>query len=331
MFAGRRQWQRRGAVLAVAFAVAGGPAAAAEATISVGVLKFGTVNWELDVIKHHRLDAHEGVRLEVTPLASKLATAVALQGGAVDVIVTDWIWVSRQRAEGHDYTFVPHSRAAGGIIVRPDAGITVFADLAGKRLGVAGGPVDKSWLIFRAYARKTLGRDLMGMVEPVFAAPPLLNRIVLKGDLPAALNFWHYGARLKAKGMTELVAVADALKALGVKRRPPILGWVFGERWAEANRAAVTGFLRASLAAKRILARDDGEWRRLQPLTGARDAATLAALRDGYRAGMATSAAAEDVAAARAVFAILAELGGARLVGPSRALAPGTFWNGFAF
>ena len=34
-------------------------------TMKVGVLKFGTVNWELDVIKAHGLDAKEGFTLEV--------------------------------------------------------------------------------------------------------------------------------------------------------------------------------------------------------------------------------------------------------------------------
>ena len=68
--------------------------------LRVGVLKFGTVNWELNVIQHHGYARQEGVELEIVKLASKNATAVALQSGSVDMIVTDWVWVSRQRAEG---------------------------------------------------------------------------------------------------------------------------------------------------------------------------------------------------------------------------------------
>lgn len=60
----------------------------------MGVLKFGTVSWELDTIKHHGLDAAEGIDLQVVELASNQATQVALQGGAVDMIVSDWLWVS---------------------------------------------------------------------------------------------------------------------------------------------------------------------------------------------------------------------------------------------
>ena len=41
-------------------------------TVRIGVLKFGTVNWELDVIRHHGLA--EGIRLDVVELAGKPAT-----------------------------------------------------------------------------------------------------------------------------------------------------------------------------------------------------------------------------------------------------------------
>ena len=316
---------------ALATLTPGGAAAAEMAKIRAGALTYGTVNWALDVVKHHRLDRKEGIELEVIGMAGKGASAVALQGGAVDVIVTDWIWVSRQRATGADYTFVPHSIAVGGLFVRPDSGIETLADLRGKKIGIAGGPVDKSWLMLRAYGKKTLGADLKDIAEPTFAAPPLLNRIMLNGEIPAVLNFWHYGARLKAAGMKELIAVIDMLPVLGVQRRPPLLGWVFSESWAAKNDAAIRGFLRGLLAAQKILASSDAEWERIRPLTKAKDDTTFRALRDTYRAGIPASFGAEDIAAARTLFQTLAEFGGRDLVGESGSLAPGTFWSGFKF
>ncbi|MGI9336856.1 MAG: ABC transporter substrate-binding protein [Gammaproteobacteria bacterium] len=295
----------------------------------VGVLRFGTVNWELDVMRHHGLAERAGLEVQITPLASTRATAVALQGGAVDAIVSDWIWVSRQRADGRDYVFVPYSVAVGGLLVRADAGIESLQDLRGKRVGVAGGPVDKSWLLLRAYARVELGQDLVAMVEPSFAAPPLLNKLAERGDLDAVLNYWHYGARLEAAGMRELLGVREILPALGVERPMPLLGWVFSEAWAANNGDALRGFLRASYAAKKILSESDEEWDRIAPLTKAEDAATLASLREAYRAGVPqVFGAAEREAAARA-FEVLAREGGRELVGHSETLQPGTFWPGF--
>lgn len=299
--------------------------------IRVGVLAFGTVNWELDTLQFHGLDQRHGVKIVVTRLSGKNASAVALQGAEVDAIVSDWIWVSRQRSSGADYSFVPHSLAVGGLMVRPDAAIRSLNDLRGRKLGIAGGPVDKSWLMLRAYAQKTIGTDLKQLVEANYAAPPLLNKFMLRGDIPAVLNFWHYSARLKAAGMTELISVEDMLPALGVARKPPLIGWVFSEQWAAENPQTIKSFLNALRDTKEILASSDSEWDRLRPLTRASDEGIQTALRDAYRAGIPASFNEEDIAAARQLFATLAKYGGRDLVGDSSALAPGTFWADFRY
>ena len=304
---------------------------AKEPQVTVGVLKFGTVNWELNVVKHHKLDFKEGYNLLVKGFGGKNATAVSLQGGAVEAIVTDWIWVSRQRFAGRDYTFVPHSVAVGGLVVHPDAGINSLKDLRGKKVGIAGGPVDKSWLMLRAFAKKSIGIDLKEIVEPVFAAPPLLNKFMLKGEIPAVLNFWHYGARLKAAGMKEVVRVIDLLPGLGVKRRPPLIGWVFSEVWAKREPKKIQSFLRSLRAAKTILEKSDAEWERIKPVTKAKNESTFIALRNAYRLGIPHSFGDEDVAAAETLFKVLAKYGGKDLVGNSTTLTPGTFWSGFRY
>ena len=91
-------------------------------TIKVGVLEFGTVNWELDVIRHHALDKERGFTLEVQGFGSGEATNVALQGEAVDSIVDDYLWVSRQRSDGQMLTFIPFSSTVGALMVPADSG-----------------------------------------------------------------------------------------------------------------------------------------------------------------------------------------------------------------
>ena len=232
-------------VVLLALAAGSAALAADRPVVRVGVLQFGTVSWELETMQRHGLLEREGVDVRVVPLALKDAANVALQGGEVDVIVNDWLWVARMRSEGADFVFVPFSQAVGGIHVRPDAAIAGFADLRGKRLGVAGGALDKSWLLLRAYARRTVGEDAASFLRPQFAAPPLLNELVTRGELPAAMNFWHYGARLAAAGMPEVLGMKEILATLGIGDEMPLVGWVFGERWAQANPAAVAGFLEA--------------------------------------------------------------------------------------
>ena len=169
------------------------------------------------------------------------------------------------------------------------------------------------------------------LVEPIFAAPPLLNKIMLQGEIPAALNFWHYTARLKAAGMTELISVNELLPALGVDRQPPLIGWVFSDQWAASNMSSVQGFLRSLRGAKKILASSNSEWNRLRPLTKAKNEETFVALRDSYRAGIPKSFGDEDVIAAEQLFSTLVKFGGRDLVGDSTTLATGTFWSGFRY
>jgi NitT/TauT family transport system substrate-binding protein len=321
-----------GALLAL-FVLFAGPSvhAADKPVIRVGVLKFGTVNWELDVIRHHKLDAAEGVEVEIVELAGNPATQVALQGGAVDMIVTDWLWVSRQRTQGADYTFIPYSTAVGKVMVPVGSPIASLGDLKGRKLGIAGSPLDKGWLMLRALMLQDYGFDPDTATERMFGAPPLLNEQIRSGSLDAVLNYWHFAARLQAAGLRPLIGIDEVTRKLGITTDVPIIGYVFSEQWAARQPKAVEGFARASIAAKKIMQDSDAEWQRLRPLTQAEGDATLLALRDGYRDGIPTAWGDAERADAAKVFAILAKIGGSELIGNADRLAPGTFWNGLKF
>ena len=300
-------------------------------TVRIGVLKFGTVNWELDVIQQHGLDAKEGFTLEVTDFASNDAADIALMGEAVDGIVEDWLWVSRQRAERVPLTFIPYSSSVGALVVPADGGIDTLADLDGKRLGIAGGPLDKSWLLIQAVAKEEEHVDLAEVAELVYGAPPLLAEKFKSGELDAVINYWHYAARLEAEGHKRLLDVTEAQESLGVPADTPQLGYVFREEWADAHANLVQAFARASRAAKAIMDESDEEWERLRALTKAENDATLDALKRRYREGIVHSWGDAERQAAEQLYAVLAELGGEELVGSSPVLVDGTFWSGVSY
>ncbi|CAO3442350.1 ABC transporter, substrate-binding protein (cluster 10, nitrate/sulfonate/bicarbonate) [Azospirillum argentinense] len=305
--------------------------AADRPTVTIGVLKFGTVSWELDVIRHHQLDEAAGFELKLMELASGQAAQIALQGGAVDMIASDWLWVARQRAAGADLTFIPHSAAVGALMVPAASPIASVADLKGRRIGVAGTPIDKSWLLLKALARDRYALDLDAAATPVFAAPPLLNQKATTGELDAVLNFWPYAARLQAAGMRTVIGVDGMMRDLGLSAQVPAVGFVFHEGWAKANPAALDAFVAASRKAKAIMAQSDAEWDRLRPLMKAEDEATWAALRDQFRAGIPQRWTEEEREAAAKLYGLMAKLGGRELVGSALALPDGTFWPGVHF
>ncbi len=299
--------------------------------VRVAALQFGTGSWELDVIKRHGLDRKQGFELAISRMAGKDATMVALQAGSVDIALTDWIWVSRQRNEGKRFTFVPFSTALGALVVPKDSSIQSVKDLKDKRLGIAGGPLDKSWLLLQALVSRQYGVDLRNQLTPVFGAPPLLNEQLKQGRIDAVLNFWPYVARLQAIGMRPVIEVQQITRDLGIDSAVPFVGYVFDERWAAGNRERLDGFINALAEAKRIMRESDAEWESLRPLMKAPDEATFLALRDGFRAGIPERWGEQERQDAERLFDILASVGERKLVGDTAELNEGTFWPGVRY
>jgi NitT/TauT family transport system substrate-binding protein len=303
----------------------GTPSRAAE-TIRLAVQKTGTFAWELAVIRAHGLDRKADLTIQVGELACPEAGKIALRSGGADVIVSDWLWVSRERGLGAKLTFYPYSSALGAVMVPNSSSLRTMADLKGRKLAVAGGPIDKSWLLLRA-SMKQDGIDLKSEATIAYGAPPLLAAKALSGEMDATLNFWNFCAILEAKGFRRLAGVEDLLPKLGAKGRTAMVGYVFDEAWGDANRDVVARFIAMTREAKEILATSDAEWDNIAPLTGAADAATLRAYRDRYREGIPRRPIADEEADARILYRVLATIGGQELVGPAQELEPGTFYR----
>ncbi|MCP1200659.1 ABC transporter substrate-binding protein [Notoacmeibacter sp. MSK16QG-6] len=318
--------KRLAAAMAAGILTIGAGAAQAEdlPKLRAAMLATGTVNWEITTIKENGLDTANGFELVVQDYADNGATRIALAGGEADVVVADWIWAASQRADGKDYVFIPYSRAVGGLVVKDDSGIETLQDLAGKKIGIAGGPVDKSWLILRAYAEKKYGMDLKGETEQVFGAPPLIFKSALQGETAGAINFWHFLAKMKAKGMHELVSTLDAAAELGLDPDTPLLGYVLKEDYVDAHPDVAKGLFAASRAAKELLETDDAAWEALRPKMNAGDDAEFTALRDGFREGIPSGNPVDEAAADR-FLKIMADLGGEKLVGKATTLPEGLF------
>ena len=108
--------------------------------------------------------------------------------------------MSRERTLGDTLTFYPYSSTLGAVMVPAQSPIRALGDLRGKRLAVAGGPLDKSWLMLRALARRS-GLDLAKEARPVYGAPPLMAAKLAQGEIDAALQFWNFCADLEAHGV----------------------------------------------------------------------------------------------------------------------------------
>lgn len=292
-------------------------------TIRAATLETGTLNWELQTIIDHGLDEANGFHLELLKLADNGATRVALAGGEAEFAVADWIWVARQRAAGQDLVAFPYSTAVGAILVPADSPAQSLEDLRGGSIGIAGGPLDKSWLILRAYGEQEYGFDLAAESEQVFGAPPLIMKAGLDGETDASINFWHLSAKMEAAGMRELMSVTDAAEALGLDPETPLLTFVMDGEFATAHPDLVQGLYRASRDAKDLLM-EDAAWEDIRPMMNAETDAEFEALQAGYRAGIPSEGPVDTEAAGR-MLGFMADLGGEELVGDATTLPEGLF------
>src|ERR1700731_1717216 len=205
-------------------------------TLRIGLQKTGTFAWQLDVIRRHNLASIAGLDLKITEYASPDAGKLALNSGSVDLAVVDWLWVARARALGAKLLFYPYSSAVGSIMVKADSPLRNIDDLKGRVLAIAGGPVDKSWLIVQAAAIRQ-GIDLKREAILEYGAPPLIFQKLQQGEAEASLNFWNFCAKLEAEGYRRILAVRVAQTALGLNEPIALIGYVFSEEFAARHRS----------------------------------------------------------------------------------------------
>jgi NitT/TauT family transport system substrate-binding protein len=289
--------------------------ASAAVPIRLTSVRFGSVSWLIDTIRQEGIDKKHELDLKVIEVANNPAAPIALLSGEADVIVSDWTWAMRQRARGGDLKFAPYSSALGSVMVPKDSPIKSLGDLAGKKIGVAGTGIDKSWILLRAYSRKVLGKDIANFAEPVFGAAPLVTEEFRNGRLDAVLNFWTYAARLAGSGSRQLLTMADVIAAMGIQPTPALVGFVWSDKKAREGGVPVEKLLAAVTDANAVLARSDAAWERLRPLIKPASDKELKAIRAYYRSGITSAWGAAETHAAEKLTNLLIELGDAELVG----------------
>lgn len=295
--------------------------------IRLGLLAFGTVKWELEALKSQQLLKQQPYNLEVVTITSPQAGKIALQSDAVDIIISDWIWVSRQRAAGIGLSFYPYSGTAGALMVAKDSSIHDISDLKQIKLGIAGGELDKNWLLLQALAKQQLHIELNQEVTKIFAAPPLLNQQLRQERIDAMINYWHYATRLEADGYRQLIDGNAIQKQLGIKQPVPTLGYVFQRKWAETNAETLDNFLKLTQIGKNLLCESDSVWRQIIPLTKVEQAKTQQLLRKRYCQGRITAWGKTQIQEAEKIYQLLKQVSDGRLTGKSETLQPDTFWH----
>lgn len=283
--------------------------------LKVGYLPFGAVQWEIDTLVNNGFDKSAGFQVEMVPLASSEAARIAFLAQAVDTMVQDLLFAARLKADGKSVLFLPQSSTEGELVAANNSPIKSIADLKGKSIGVAGGPVDKNWLFLRAAALEHHKLDLTRDASPVFGAPPLLATKVERGELDCGMLYWSTAARLKPKGYREVTTTGQILASLGARGKVAVGGYLFR---GGVDQRVLAGFAKALRMTEHLLATSPEAWTEIRPVMKAPDDATFESLKNAYLDGIPQKPREEEIADARSFFAVVLRVGGSALVGPAR-------------
>jgi NitT/TauT family transport system substrate-binding protein len=290
-------------------------------------VKNGSVSWLIETIQAEGLDKKHDLDLKIIEVATNSAAPIALLSGEADVVVSDWTWALRQRSKGLDLKFSSYSSALGSVMVPKDSPVTSLADLVGKKIGVAGTGIDKSWILLRAYSTKVLGKDISKTADVVFGAAPLITEEFKSGRLDACLNFWTYAARLAGTGSRQLLSMSDVIKALDISPAPPLVGFIWSEKAAIDGAVPVDKLLAAAADANAVLAKSDTAWDRLKPLIKPSSDEEMASIKAYFRSGITGPWTSESTQAAEKMTKLLIELGDTELVGDGTRFDPNLFYT----
>ncbi len=242
------------------------------------------------------------------------------------MIVTDWLWVQRERSLGDKLLFTPYSTELGAVMVKADSPIHAVGDLAGRSIGVAGGPLDKSWLMLRAAAKRE-GVDLTTSANVAYGAPSLIAEMFRKSAFESALEFWNLCVDLELQGARRAIDLVDVERELGAGGPVAMTGYAFSESFANSHGDALRRYFDAAAKARKALADDPGAWAPIKERLNIADDATLAAYRQRYLQGVPARPIAAEAADAKALFSAIVGIGGKELVGDATELDTRLFYD----
>ncbi|WP_262031841.1 hypothetical protein [Microvirga sp. Mcv34] len=198
-------------------------------------------------------------------------------------------------------------------------------DLKGRRIGIAGGTLDKCWHLLLAYGADQFGVDLEHDSTHAYGSSPVLAQELEEGEVDAALLDWTFCARLETRGFRRLIGVGDLAKSFGVVGDLALSGYLF--RQPNERTDILSAFATASSDAKRLLARSDAAWVSVRPLMQAADDATFQTLKRAFLAGIPNRRLEDERADAERLNARLTRIGGKDRAGSQAMLPPGLYWG----
>jgi NitT/TauT family transport system substrate-binding protein len=221
----------------------------------------GTNAFARFAMQKYKLDKKYGFEMVIVPVGTSQSALTALQAEGADVIVADFMFLSRAMHAGVKTIGIgPILKWADHMVVPTNSPIKNLCDLKGKKVGT----VLKSasyWLVIRAAALRQCNFDLEKDATIQEGGVALLRGLIENGQLDATFTFNNVTPAMTVTGKFRVLAqMSELIGQIGLPPDAPFL--LFGAQtdYAAAHPKNLRAFMAAYREAVQILAVDDEAW-----------------------------------------------------------------------
>jgi NitT/TauT family transport system substrate-binding protein len=272
------------------------------------------------LLRDKGIGAKYGLDVQIIPISNTGQQWNSMRAGEADISSGSVLDLLRQRQAGLQAKAIRNwATFSNPIVALADKPYAKLSDLRGARVGT---PTDTllDWMILRAAGARAEGFDLSRDAQVQNAAPGLLNGLLDKGDLDAALQFSDFTLAPLSQGKyKEVTTVPKAMAAGQLDPESLYLTYNLADAWRARNSDAVPRLVAAIEEATQILMSDDAIWPELAKRSGIEDPALLQPYVRMQRESFKAVWGAEKLAPTQAVLDALNETVGASPVGVARA------------
>ncbi len=260
------------------------------------------------LMKERGIDVKYGFQIEIIGFSQNLVQWNAMRAGESDISSGSFLDVLRQRNNGLKVQAIGAFSTFGNPIVSlADKPYTTVADLKGQKVGTPNATL-LDWMIIRAAGKKAEGIDLENDAQMQAAAPGLINGLLDKGDLDAALQYSDFTLGPVNQGKyKELTTVPKLMAAGGLSTDALYLTFNLSDAWREKNPTLVPAIVAAIEETRELIMTDDSVWPALAERSGMKDQTLMKAFIEKQRTAFKAPFGESTLAPTQALIASLLE------------------------
>ena len=274
----------------------GPPAADAPRTFSLGYLA-GAQDFIIFVMDSEKILERYRLEPKRVKFLNPPSVQLMIAEGQVDIGFGGFTTMANARAQGKDVIIVRGIFSpVNAVFVPLDSPLRSVADLRGKKMGSFGGPGSTTLAFFGVIASKWYGLDIFRDVEQITAPGPLLDNLLSRGEIDAALMGTMGSIQLDAQKKYRVLANLSEEYQARQGRAPAHVMVSTSEQFARAHPEIITDFLRAYEDALQFSKENADVWARYGRTIGMTSETEINLLREKMSANLIENWDAEQIA-----------------------------------